>query len=444
MDKVTSFGNRLLLVALGAIAATVLGSLIGPPVGKIPASALQRETANRGARISYTLPEGALPVALQINGEGFVPNDTVQVLAASSPQAAASSFVVLSENMVNAQGEFVSALAFDQLAAFPVGGFVLARGKASGFVVPIGPITVKPPAPASAPTPIAAPVQVAPPNNPTIAPTPVPTAVPLDVNPTNRWYAEYFANRDLGDVPALMRNESALGGGWGLGAPVGLNAHDNFSVRWFGNWDFPQTENYRFSVVADDGVRVWVDDVLVIDDWRVGPKRTAVADVSLARGIHKVRVEYFESTGNAQVGINWAVKYTGWEGRFYNTPDLTGPVVVKTNIASADGKLHVDWGDGAPVPGLGADNFSVKWERSLAFAESGEYKFTIDVDDGARIWIDGAEVYNNLHAVGTFEFSKKLNRGKHFIQVQYVERGGAARFKLDWVLLPSPEPTPTM
>jgi hypothetical protein len=79
---------------------------------------------------------------------------------------------------------------------------------------------------------------------------------------------------------------------------------DNFSAR------FVQTVSigagvYRFVAGSDDGVRVWVDNQLVINQWVQQSFRTVTGDINLAAGTHTVRVEYFELTGLAQLQVYW-------------------------------------------------------------------------------------------------------------------------------------------
>ena len=58
---------------------------------------------------------------------------------------------------------------------------------------------------------------------------------------------------------------------------------------------------YDLQVISDDGVRVWVDDRLVIDRWAA--HESAVDRAALARGKHKLRVEYYELTGFAELRV---------------------------------------------------------------------------------------------------------------------------------------------
>lgn len=58
---------------------------------------------------------------------------------------------------------------------------------------------------------------------------------------------------------------------------------------------------YRLSITSDDGIRVWVDDRLVLEDWTIhAPKEDRIR---LAGGPHRLRVQYFQNTGAAALMI---------------------------------------------------------------------------------------------------------------------------------------------
>ena len=79
----------------------------------------------------------------------------------------------------------------------------------------------------------------------------------------------------------------------------------NFSVRWTRTENF-SGGNYRFWSTVDDGVRVWVDGVLVIDFWRIGPAQTVTCDHYLSPGNHTIKVEYFQAEGVALMYLKYA------------------------------------------------------------------------------------------------------------------------------------------
>jgi PKD repeat protein len=59
---------------------------------------------------------------------------------------------------------------------------------------------------------------------------------------------------------------------------------------------------------VDDGVRLWIDDSLVIDDWQDGSMRLLQAERGISGGQHRVKIEYYERSGAAQIAVNWSRK----------------------------------------------------------------------------------------------------------------------------------------
>jgi LysM repeat protein len=135
------------------------------------------------------------------------------------------------------------------------------------------------------------------------APTPEP-APPGDAN----WQGTYYANKDLTDPGAKTVMQPAIDFDWGTAAPFAEVPADNFSVRWTRNVGF-ESRTYAFCARADDGIRVFVDDQVVIDEWRLsGGSVTMCRDYPVSGGLHGVRVEYFEAGGKALVKVWWEKK----------------------------------------------------------------------------------------------------------------------------------------
>ena len=139
------------------------------------------------------------------------------------------------------------------------------------------------------------------------------------------WYAEYFANPTLSGGPVLTRYERELNFDWGGGSPGGGVPADNFSARWTGSFWF-DGGTYRFSHRSDDGIRVWVDDLLVVDDWQDQQAAWSFVDQYISRGTHTVQVEYYERTGGARAQVAWRRLSGGdvWRGEYYDNRDLSG------------------------------------------------------------------------------------------------------------------------
>ena len=117
---------------------------------------------------------------------------------------------------------------------------------------------------------------------------------------------DYFAGTAL--AGALVRSAvEAVDVDWGIAAPATGVPADNFSVRWSGWIEAPATGSYVFQTVSDDGVRLWLDGTLRIDNWSDHPPATdASAAITLVAG-QRVRVvaEYYERGGGAVMRLRW-------------------------------------------------------------------------------------------------------------------------------------------
>ncbi len=116
----------------------------------------------------------------------------------------------------------------------------------------------------------------------------------------------YFANASLSGTVALTRTEN-VDFDWGGGSPNASIPVDNFSARWTGSLIPPTTGGYNFATVSDDGVRVWINGALVIDNWSLhGPTTNTATGIQLTAGqAVSARIEYFEQTGGATVRWQW-------------------------------------------------------------------------------------------------------------------------------------------
>lgn len=95
---------------------------------------------------------------------------------------------------------------------------------------------------------------------------------------------------------------------WGGGSPVpGVVSSDAFSLRATGLVTFPQGGSYQLRTMSDDGTRVWLDDVLLIDRWvDQGPTAAESPVFQVAEGeVRRVRIEYYENAGGARVDLQW-------------------------------------------------------------------------------------------------------------------------------------------
>ncbi len=90
------------------------------------------------------------------------------------------------------------------------------------------------------------------------------------------------------------------------GAPRADMPEDHFSVSWDGKLKAPKTGTYDMVTYSDDGVRLWLDDKLIIDDWTNAPTRRNAAKFDMKAGTsHSLRLEFMENIGGAHLSLNW-------------------------------------------------------------------------------------------------------------------------------------------
>jgi uncharacterized protein YraI len=261
-----------------------------------------------------------------------------------------------------------------------------------------------------------------------------------------QWRGEYFANRTLDGAPVVVRNDENLDFDWGRNAPAAGLPADNFSVRWTRNLYF-DAGTWRFRTLVDDGVRVFVDGRLVIDEWRDGSARERSGEIDLAAGTYTVVVEYYERAGDARIRLWWergsgGASYPDWKGEYWDNRRLEGNPVTVHN----DRRIDFNWGSGSPDDRIPNDNFSARWTRTVDF-ERGLYRFSARADDGIRVWVDGDRVINEWDEN---EFDNQYTAevfldGDVDLRVEYFERRGGARVRFSWErIAEQPTATPTL
>ena len=119
----------------------------------------------------------------------------------------------------------------------------------------------------------------------------------------------YFDNIDF-TAPALTRTDATIDFDWGSGSPDPTMGPDAFSVQWTGYVQPRYSAAYTFSTSSDDGVRLWVNNVLVIDNWTDHSVTVNTGTITLAAGVqYDVKMEFYENTGQAVAKLRWSNYY---------------------------------------------------------------------------------------------------------------------------------------
>jgi beta-glucosidase len=121
--------------------------------------------------------------------------------------------------------------------------------------------------------------------------------------------AEYFNNVNLSGEPALIRIDKQVNFEWGGGSPDPIINADQFSIRWTGKLVPSASNVYQLSITTDDGVRLYVDGKLLVDNWHDRSATTDYFSLKLEAGhAYDIRIEYYENGGAAAASFGWNLK----------------------------------------------------------------------------------------------------------------------------------------
>lgn len=124
----------------------------------------------------------------------------------------------------------------------------------------------------------------------------------------------YWSDQDqtFEGAPTLQRIDPEIDFNWGNESPDDLISDDFFTARWSGFVRPLLTEDYTFYTISDDGVRLWVDNQLIIDQWVVQAPTEWSGTIALEAGVnYPILIEFFEQQGGAFMQLFWANPKTG-------------------------------------------------------------------------------------------------------------------------------------
>jgi len=182
-------------------------------------------------------------------------------------------------------------------------------GKALGIgetgITPTPTIGIGNSAPTATPTLMPTPTDTLTPT-PTVTPTPTPTPTPSPTPlPSNGLTGTYYDNADFTGF-SFSRIDPTIDFNWTNGSPDPSIGNDTFSVRWVGKVLVDNTQTYTFFAKTSDGVRLWVNNQLLIDKWVNRNTTENSATINLVGGQkYDIKMEYYENTNAAVAQLRW-------------------------------------------------------------------------------------------------------------------------------------------
>jgi len=270
--------------------------------------------------------------------------------------------------------------------------------------------------------------------------------------------AKYFNNKYLSGIPVLTTVDSVINFDFGTGSPSTLVNNDNFSAIWEGQIEAPVSGKFNFYTISDDGVRLFVDDILIIDNWTPHAPTTNTGVINLAAAQkYKIKLQFYEDLGGATIKLLWdypgqitqivpksrlnsqilsttpnpSAFGNGLSGSYYNNKWLSGTAI----LSRIDTTVSFDWAARSPNAIVNVDNFSVRWEGQVLAPVSGSYTFSTTSDDGIRLWVNNTLIVDKWtpHYIAVHDGTINLQAGqKYSIKMEYYEVGGGAVAKLAW------------
>jgi len=242
------------------------------------------------------------------------------------------------------------------------------------------------------------------------------------------WEAAYYSNANFDGIP-IIKNSSFLDFNWRSGSPDKKIPNDNFTATFHKKLVVSNTAEYTFKGRADDGIKVYIDNALIINKWQDGVNYYN-EKITLNPGEYLIRVEYYDKKYSAAINLdieNNSIPSNEWSAAYYPNKSFQG-TPYRTNVKNLD----LNWGSGSPGIGIPTDNFSAIFERNMTIPETGLYHFSGRADDGLRVYVNDELVINSWKdGVNPLNHLVELNKGNNLIRVEYYDGKYSAALKLD-------------
>jgi PA14 domain len=115
----------------------------------------------------------------------------------------------------------------------------------------------------------------------------------------------YFSSHEMDSIRGWS-SSFILSQDYGIDRPLPWMRRDAWAARWTAELRVPESAEYSFYAQCAGGMRLWIDDDLLVDHWTSpGWTRGVHAQRQLAEGAHKMKLEYRDRGGQAAVRVRW-------------------------------------------------------------------------------------------------------------------------------------------
>ena len=252
----------------------------------------------------------------------------------------------------------------------------------------------------------------------------------------------------------VVRTDATVNFDWGSASPapeVGFPSN-NFMVRWVGQVRPRYSELYTFRTFTDDGIRLWVNGELLIDNWSNAGEESGTIEL-VAGKRYDIHMAYYEGGSNARARLLWESNSqaeehipqsrlfppprlgagTGMLGEYFGSPQINEDDL---RLVRIDPSMDVSY-SGSPANVIPNGPHAVRWRGSIEPIFDETYTLTVRSNGGARIYIGdvlAADAWDdNGDSLVDVSTTVELRTGElQDITIEYRQQDASATLQFLW------------
>ncbi len=166
---------------------------------------------------------------------------------------------------------------------------------------------------------------------------------------SNTFTGQYYSSPGTGGSPSfgdlvLTREDDVINFDWGNGSPDNSMPDDDYQIRWSTTLEAETAGTYSFRTYTDDGLRLFINDQMVIDNWIDQAPANRTGSIYLDEGTHDCVMEYYENGGGAVASLFWTPPGQA-ESLVHGDQDqdVIGDAIFLTKLTDSNGKIDFSW-----------------------------------------------------------------------------------------------------